>query len=232
MLPAEEGRHLVGVLRLRVGDQVAVFDGRGREFTAVVASIGRPGVSLALAAPRRPAPEPAVAISLAQVVLKGEMMDRVVRDLVMMGGSDIQPVVSARAETSLAALGKARRVERWQRIAVASAKQCGRAVVPPVHDPVTISTLLEEAAAGDGAARLMLLEPSQPHGEPIRILAGTPAPRAAVLLVGPEGGWAAAEVDRLASAGFRPLTLGPRTLRADAAPIVALALLRFIWGDL
>jgi 16S rRNA (uracil1498-N3)-methyltransferase len=78
----------------------------------------------------------------------------------------------------------------------------------------------------------MLLEPSQPHGEPIRILAGTPAPRAAVLLVGPEGGWAAAEVDRLASAGFRPLTLGPRTLRADAAPIVALALLRFIWGDL
>ena len=78
----------------------------------------------------------------------------------------------------------------------------------------------------------MLLEPSQPQGEPIRILAGTPAPRAAVLLVGPEGGWAAAEVDRLASAGFRPLTLGPRTLRADAAPIVALALLRFIWGDL
>jgi 16S rRNA (uracil1498-N3)-methyltransferase len=134
VLPAEEGRHLVGVLRLRVGDQVAVFDGRGREFTAVVASIGRPGVSLALAAPRRPAPEPAVAISLAQVVLKGEMMDRVVRDLVMMGGSDIQPVVSARAETSLAALGRrggssAGSASPWPPPSNAGARSCRRCTI-------------------------------------------------------------------------------------------------------
>jgi 16S rRNA (uracil1498-N3)-methyltransferase len=230
ILPAEEAQHLTRVLRLAPGALVAVFDGRGREFSARVSVAERGRVRLTLLEARQPAPEPCVTLTLAQAVLKGDKMDEVVRDAVMLGVADVLPVVSARTETTLASLGKARRVERWQRIAVASAKQCGRAVVPIVREPVSLASLLSGAAGQ--ALRLALVEPSQRQGDAIGTLTREPRPAAVLVLVGPEGGWTAAEGDLLARANFRLVRIGPRTLRADAVPVTALTLLQFIWGDL
>ena len=103
---------------------------------------------LTLLEAREPVPEPCVAVTLGQAVLKGDKMDDVVRDAVMLGVADVLPVVSARSETTLAALRKARRVERWQRIAISSAKQCGRAVVPTVHEPARLTTIVEGGRPG------------------------------------------------------------------------------------
>lgn len=231
-LPPEESRHLTRVLRLGVGARVAVFDGRGREVAARVTGAGSRGVTLEVLEARAAAPEPGRPITLAQAVLKGEKMDEVVRDAVMMGATAILPLVSARAETSLSALRRAGRVRRWERIAVASAKQCGRAVVPPIAAARPLAAWAGDRWEPGGPLEVALVEPSLPAGEPIAGLAASPAPAAAVVLVGPEGGWTPEEVEAFAQRGARLVSLGGRTLRADAVPIVALSLLQFMWGDL
>ena len=101
LLPVDEAEHLTRVLRLSSGDRVRVFNGRGAEFEAVVDAADREGVRLTIGAPCVPAPEPRVAITLAQAVLKGDKMDDVVRDAVMMGVAAIHPIVTARSEISL-----------------------------------------------------------------------------------------------------------------------------------
>jgi 16S rRNA (uracil1498-N3)-methyltransferase len=235
-LPDDEAQHLTRVLRLSPGDAVRVFDGRGHEFDALVqdpvaSGFSRKEVVVRLTAARAAAPEPGVALMLAQAVLKGDKMDDVVRDAVMLGVTAIQPIVTARTEVSLASLARGRKHERWQRIAVSSAKQCGRAVVPTVAEPLAFDELLERVrtlavppalmcvepvAAGEATAALSELDPQPPHE--------------ATLLVGPEGGWAPSELE--AADVCRKLTLGGRTIRADAMPVVAIAALFARWGEL
>ncbi|HOC16883.1 MAG TPA: RsmE family RNA methyltransferase [Vicinamibacterales bacterium] len=228
VLSAEESGHAVRVLRVRRGAEVRLFNGRGYECEAVVENPAPAGLTLRVVGSVCACPEPRVALTLAQAVLKGDGMDEVVRDAVMLGVRAIVPVVSTRVEADRARLLKARRHERWQRIAVSSAKQCGRAVVPEVREPVTF----EEAVAGLGdPIRLMLAEPAV-DGPAALDLPSLPGPVSAAILVGPEGGWTAAEVSLAASSGWSRLTLGTRTLRADAAATVAIPVLQYLWGDL
>lgn len=231
-LSTDEARHLTRVLRLAPGAIVAVFDGKGREFAARVTSARRDQVSLEILEPRETAEESTLAVTLAQAVLKANKMDDVVRDAVMLGVAAIQPMVSSRVETSVAALHKARRAERWQRIAVASAKQCGRARVPGVREPVTLEALLARPSGSTEEVKLALVEPSHHHGRSLETLKTVPPPKAALVVVGPEGGWTALEIERLSIGGFHLVTLGSRTLRAEAAPLAVLTLLQFMWGDL
>ena len=229
-LPREEAEHLTRVLRLGVGDSVSVFDGRGHEFLARVASAVRQEVRLQLVSRIDPPPEPNVAITLAQAVLKGDKMDDVVRDAVMLGAVAIQPVVSTRSETTVAALLKGARIERWRRVAVASVKQSRRAVLPEIRVPLSIETLLNDPAT---ALRLMLVEPGAADAvEPLAAIQRLPLPADVTILVGPEGGWTAAECNAARDHGVRLITLGHRTLRADAVPVAAISVLQFLWGDL
>ncbi len=232
-LPVDEGRHLTRVLRLGVGAEVAVFDGVGHEFTARVERVARAGVCVRIVGAREPAPEPAVALTLVQGVLKGEPMDRVVRDAVMMGVAAIQPVTSEHGQVRLPALARGGGGARWQRIAVASVKQCRRAVVPPVHPARTLEDVVSEPPAA-GTVRILLVEPALAGGDvrDASDLGREPAPRAAVVAVGSEGGWSVAEAAAAVAHGWRPVTLGRRTLRAEAVPIAAIAVLQFCWGDL
>ena len=135
-LADDEASHLIRVLRLGVGAEIDVFDGRGAMYRAAVAALTRDAVRVTILEAVAPAPEPAVRVTVAMSVLKGDKMDSVVRDVTMMGAAVVQPIVSTRSETSLATLAKAHRAERWQRIAVSSVKQCGRAVVPDIPLPL------------------------------------------------------------------------------------------------
>jgi 16S rRNA (uracil1498-N3)-methyltransferase len=233
-LPKEEGQHVTRVLRLKPGAAVRVFNGRGAEFEALVETVTKGRVSVRTQTRREPAAEPRVAVTLAQAVLKGDGMDDVVRDAVMMGVAVIQPMVTTRTEVTVAALERGRRCERWQRVAIASAKQCGRATVPKVLDPrgfADITVALSHLTLPSPA--LMLVEPSVQAGTRVEThaLSDLPPPaRETTLLVGPEGGWTQAEVDQGAAAS-RLVTLGGRTLRADAMAIVALAALFAIWRE-
>jgi 16S rRNA (uracil1498-N3)-methyltransferase len=226
-LPRDEAEHLTRVLRLGQGDEVAVFDGRGREYRArVVGAVGR-SVRVQLLSRLETASELPVPIVLAQAILKGDKMDEVVRDAVMLGVSAIQPLVTTRTETTIAAVIRGARLERWRRVALASVKQSGRALLPEIRTPLTLDTFLEEPPA---ALRLMLVEPSAAaSAESIAIIRGLPTPPDVSLIVGPEGGWTAAEWTRARECGVRVISLGPRILRADAVPIAVLSVLNFLW---
>jgi 16S rRNA (uracil1498-N3)-methyltransferase len=223
----DEAEHLTRVLRLGVGDTVAVFDGRGHEFIARVASALRRDVRVQIVSRLEPAAEPGVALTLAQAILKGDKMDDVIRDAVMLGAAAVQPIVTRRSETTVAALMKGARLERWRRVALASVKQSRRAVLPEIRIPLTLETALDEPAAG---LRLMLVEPSASVSvEPVSALRQVPVPADAILYVGPEGGWAADECTAAVAKGVRLISLGPRTLRADAVPVAAISVLNFLW---
>ncbi len=227
-LPREEAEHLTRVLRLGVGDMVAVFDGRGHEFLARVTGAVRRDVQVQIVSRIDPVAESAVSLTLAQAVLKGDKMDDVIRDAVMLGVAAVQPVVTKRSETTVAALMKGARVERWRRVALASAKQSRRAVLPEIRMPLMLETALDEPAV----VRLMMVEPAaSANVESISVLQRAPAPVDATVYVGPEGGWAAEEWSSAAAKGVRLVTLGPRTLRADAVPIAAISVLHYIWRE-
>jgi len=232
-LADDEARHLSQVLRLRAGDEVTVFDGAGREFRARVERLARDRADLALLGESAAVAEPLVRLTLAQAVLKGDKMDDVVRDATMMGVAAIEPLITAHTVAHLKPGGAP---ERWRRIAIASAKQCRRAVLPSMGT----GTTFDDWIARDGAeAKLILVEPALgAEASPgSNATAGSAdleqrAPGSASLLVGPEGGWSTAEIDRARRAGYRSVTLGRRTLRADAVPVVAISVLQYVWGDL
>jgi 16S rRNA (uracil1498-N3)-methyltransferase len=227
-LPPEEAEHLVRVLRLKAGAPVRVFNGRGSEFAGAVESVGKHGVSVRLRDSLDAQAEISVAVTLAQAVLKGDKMDDVIRDAVMMGVAVIQPTITTRTETSVGSLRRSHRQERWQRIAVSAAKQSGRAVVPAVREPCTF----QEAVGSLDAERraFMFVEPSAGVGG---VAPGEIAKPSipVTMLVGPEGGWTSEEIAQ-GSRSCQLVTLGARTLRADSVALVAFTALLMQWHEL
>jgi 16S rRNA (uracil1498-N3)-methyltransferase len=230
-LPDEEAEHLTRVLRLKRGDPIVVFNGRGLVFDATVHSARKSGAEVLIGDPCTAAPEPRVAITLVQAVLKGDKMDDVVRDAVMIGVAAIQPIVTARSEVTTSSLSRGRRRERWERIAVSSAKQSGRAVVPIVLPPEpfdAVAAFVDERQLPRPV--LMLVEPGR-RAETVTLgELDSQAPREASLLIGPEGGWTPEEV-ATASGRCRFVTLGGRTIRGDAMALVAVSALFAKWGE-
>jgi 16S rRNA (uracil1498-N3)-methyltransferase len=231
-LPLDEAAHLSRVMRLKAGASVCVFNGRGSEFDGVVDRVAKSRVHVRLDAVRGAAAEPHVSLTLVQAALKSEKMDDVVRDAVMIGVVAIQPIVTARSEVALSTLRRSGRRERWERVAVASAKQCGRALVPAILEPLTFENTTDALSHLTlPRPAIMLVEPSAAIGTLTLAEVGNTAPREATLLVGPEGGWTPEEVDR-GSTTCTLVTLGGRTLRADAAAVVAIAALFALWNEL
>ena len=228
-LPADEAHHLARVVRLKAGDEVAVFDGRGHEALARVDTIAGLRVIVTAIEKREPVGEPAVAITLAQALLKSDKMDRVIRDAVMLGVAAIRPFTSAHTEVPRAAIERGGRQQRWDRTVISSAKQCGRAVVPPVLSTTDFQELL--AAERDHEC-LMFVEPAHEAGPDGLASLETRVPAKATILIGPEGGWDPQEIKDAVAAGVTLLTFGRRTLRADAAAAAAIAVLRYVWKDL
>jgi 16S rRNA (uracil1498-N3)-methyltransferase len=241
-LAPDESAHLARVLRLGVGARVLLFDGRGHQHVGSVASIDKTSAVVNVLESFPAAPETRLPIVLAQAVLKGDKMEAVIRDATMMGVSVVRPVITQRTVVPRSAAEQPGVQTRWHRIAVASAKQCGRAVVPRIEAPATLELLIEDASI---ACRLMLVEPAALDAVAEVDAAGSGAaagnaaargrlddvaPASALVLIGPEGGWTEEEVASARRAGFRPLSLGPRTLRAESAPLAALSVLSWVWN--
>lgn len=229
-LSEEESRHALYVLRLRTGDELAVFDGRGHEWRARITSTSKSSVSVRLDAPLETAAEPRVRVTLLHAVLKGDHMDGVVRDATMMGVAEIRPAITSHTLARAGSRAAAGAQQRWVRLAIASAKQCRRAVVPIISAAVTLEDALAERGRAEHDARIVLAEPTLRDARAQSESETTPV--SALVAVGPEGGWSREELARFESAGFVSLTLGTLTLRADAAAVVALSVLRERWGDL
>lgn len=229
ILGADEARHLRDVLRLKKGDEVYVFDGRGREFSCVVSETKRDSAELNIRNEAQPArPESPVDLILAVALLKGEKFDLVVQKATELGVVRIIPVITRFADIRLKDESEAnKRVLRWQRIALEAAKQSGRAVVPIVSQPIKFESLLSDPSVS-GSLRLMFAERSG------GVLGDVTHPESARItgLVGSEGGWSDEEIEQARTVGWHVVTLGGRTLRAESAAITVAVLLQHLYGDL
>lgn len=232
MLAADEARHLRDVLRLERGAEVFVFDGVGHEYRCAVGEGGRGTAQLEVLeevlAARSESP---FSLELAVALLKGEKFELVVQKATELGVTAIVPLITKQADVRVRdERDGARRMSRWQRIALEAAKQSGRAVVPNIASPRAFASLVEAAPAGE-EWRLMFTE-RDGQGLPLIIETAPSRLSAATALVGPEGGWADEELALALSAGWQLVTLGGRTLRAETAAIAITALLQHLFGDL
>jgi 16S rRNA (uracil1498-N3)-methyltransferase len=214
-LPAGAARH-VQVLRLQPGDALTLFDGRGGEYDAVVEHMGRSEVRVAVGAHHAVESEAAVAVHLALAMPANERMDWLVEKATELGAASIQPLVAERSVLRLAGERAQKKQAHWQAIAIAACEQCGRNRVPPVHAVQPLAPWL--AAQPAPGLVLSLAAGSRP-------LAAVESAAERTLLSGPEGGLAPAEEEAAAARGWLPVHLGPRVLRAETAPLAALAVL-------
>ena len=223
-LRGKELRHLRDVLRLSAGSRVELFDGEGRAVVAVVDAIDRASAELTIVAPSKRRTESSLVITLAIALPKGAKLDWVVEKATELGVSRVLPFTSERTIPERASY--AAKHERWRRIAAAAAAQSGRTRCPEIEEVASFATVLERKSAHDRA--ILFWEQAD---EALRL---EPHPGISRLLVvtGPEGGFSEREAEAAREAGFEIACLGPRTLRAETAAVVAVALAQIAWGDL
>jgi 16S rRNA (uracil1498-N3)-methyltransferase len=222
-LPEESAHHALHVLRLREGEGVTLFNGRGGEYAGRVASLAKRTLLVDVLKYLEIERESPVRATLVQGVSSGERMDFTVRKAVELGVAEVRPVLAAASVARPKGERAAARLEHWQRIAISACEQCGRNRIPRIQELQPV----HELAAGEPAFRILLTPRAELRfSEACRKL-GTEVTIAA----GPEAGFSEAEEAAFAEAGYVPAKLGPRVLRTETAALAALAALNALRGD-
>jgi 16S rRNA (uracil1498-N3)-methyltransferase len=220
-LPAAAARH-VQVLRMQPGETVTLFNGEGGEYDAAIERMGRSDVGVTVGAHRAVERESARAVHLVVGMPANERMDWLVEKAAELGAASIQPLLAQRSVLKLQGERAEKKQAHWQGVAIAACEQSGRNRVPRVHAIVSLAQWAAalDASATPGHARLLLSLGAD--SLPLRTAAGDGD---VMLLSGPEGGLTQQEEELVAGLGFRHVTLGPRVLRSETAPLAALAAL-------
>jgi 16S rRNA (uracil1498-N3)-methyltransferase len=229
-LSTEEARHARDALRLGPGDEVFVFDGEGHEYRGVIGSVESRELSLSIVEETQPPKaESPLDLRLVVALLKGEKFDLVVQKATELGVTTLVPLISARADVRIREPQDAtRKVERWQRIALEAAKQCGRARLMQILSPVN----LDECFGSIAEDQLKVMFSERDGGSLGSALETKPESQSIVAMIGSEGGWADDEIAAARTNGWQVVTLGGRTLRAETAAIAVVTLLQHRFGDL
>lgn len=220
-LPETQAHYISRVLRHAVGDAVQLFDGSGNEFLGELIEVGKKTVSVELRESFSGQPESPLAIHLGQGLSRGERMDWAIQKATELGATEISPIISERCEVRLKDERADKRMAHWRQIAISACEQCGRSVVPVIHPPIALNDWLAQC---DAQLKLVL----HPVAEPLLSHA---KPTSLAFLIGPEGGLNEAEVEQAKLSGFHAARLGPRVLRTETAPVVALSVAQQLWGD-
>lgn len=221
-LPEDAAHHAVHVLRLREGEPVVLFNGRGGEFSARIASMKRLEISIEILEHRAIERESPLRVTLVQGISASDKMDGTVRKAVELGVAEVQPVLAARSVARPKGERAENRRAHWQKVVIAACEQCGRNRIPEVH-PVMGAM---EYRAPQEAAKLLLSPNSR-----LRFAQAVKTGETFALAAGPEAGFTADEEAAFASAGFVPVSLGPRVLRTETAAVAAIAALNALRGD-
>ena len=220
----EQQSHYLGrVLRLPVGAAVTLFNGDGNDYAASISAIDKRSVTVSIDSAAAVQTESPLAIHLGIAISKGERMDFVMQKATELGVSAITPLISERVEVRLSGERADKRWQHWRGVITSACEQCGRARLPQLHAVATLSDWIGNV---DVEQRFVL------HHRSEYSLDTATKPRSVALLIGPEGGLSAAEIAAAERAQFAALTLGPRVLRTETAPLTALAILQHRWGDL
>ena len=229
-LGADEARHAHDVLRFEAGDEIFVFDGEGHEYRCAITELSSRAASLEVVEQVTPAsPESPLNLTLAVGLLKGEKFDLVVQKATELGVTRLSPLVTTRADVRIREPNDARKkADRWARIAFESAKQCGRAQLMLVDQPIDMGEFFRSIAD----VQLKLTYTAR-DGDPHADLARMDVKDARMAaMIGPEGGWTDDELKQASANGCKIVTLGGRILRAETARIAVASLLQHRFGDL
>lgn len=216
-LGGEEGRHGARSLRLRPGEAVTLCDGRCTDYPAVVDRVENDGLWLRVGSPVPNRAEPPIDVTVCPCLPKGDKLDTVVQKAVELGASALWPLESARCVARPDPKQLVKKTARLRRIALEAAKQSGRGIVPAVREPMPLRAALEEAAKG-GTLLFFYEKGARSLREALQDASGP-----FYVFIGPEGGFTPEEAALAESLGGPSLTLGPRILRAETAPLAALA---------
>jgi 16S rRNA (uracil1498-N3)-methyltransferase len=230
ILPPAPSAHIGRVLRLRAGTMLTLFDGRGGEYAAEIRSVDRDGVSVQVGAHAMLEREAPIAVTLMQCIARGERMDWIIQKATELGVSAIVPLHSDHGVVRPDVASLERRRAHWQAVAIGACEQSGRNRVPSI---LPIDTLERVCTAWPAASCRLLLAPdaSLTLAAAVSRAGAAGAAPAFALLVGPEGGFSAAESALALGAGWSACRLGPRVLRTETAPLAALATLQALAGD-
>jgi len=223
-LPEDTAHHAIHVMRLREGDDAVLFNGRGGEYTARVASIQRLRIALDVLEHRAIERESPLQMTLVQGVSSSDRMDYTVRKAVELGVAAIHPVLATRSVARPKGERADSRRAHWQKVAISACEQCGRNRIPELSPLASVDDYLKDAS--EEPFRILLSPRSG-----LEFSKSIPSTQSFVLAAGPEAGFDADEEATFAKAGFTPMKLGPRVLRTETAALAALAALSALRGD-
>ena len=225
---ADQARYLKTVLRMREGDPLLIFNGTGWEYEAVIRRQTADGTELEITG-RRALPAAEIHVTLCQAVPKVEKMDGIIRHATELGAERIVPFLAERSVPRWQSEQLPRKRERWQKIAVEASRQCGRPDIPEIGEIVTFERMLRDVP--ESGLRLIPWEEETKTG--IREILRDPARsgmKEFVLVIGPEGGFSAGEIELARQASFLSVSLGKRVLRVETASLAVLAILQYEKG--
>lgn len=215
-------RHVGLVLRMKAGQPLTLFNGEGGCFSATIQESSKRSVTVAIDRFQPDEKESPLQVHLAQSISKGDRMEYAIQKATELGITEITPIYTEHGDVRLKGERAHKKQQHWQQVAISACEQCQRNRVPVVHPAVPLQEWLASTQAD---LKLVL------HHRTERQLSGYDQPKQVALLIGPEGGLSAAEIAQAEAEGFHPLALGPRVLRTETAPVAALSVLQYIWGD-
>ena len=222
VLQGATANYISRVLRMKMADKINVFDGSGGYWLAQIVSITKQRVGVELLDFFDDNRESPLDVSVGQCLSRGERMDYAIQKATEMGVSSITPLFSERCEVKLSAERQEKRLNHWRQLAISACEQSGRNVVPVINTPCSLESWIQGCSS---ELKIVL------HHRTVKPLSGLAPPASVALLVGPEGGLSASEIAQAEGKGFYAAALGPRVLRTETAPVAALAILQYLWGD-
>ncbi len=224
-LPPGAARHVAQVLRLRADEQIIVFDGNGAEWECRLIKVAKAKARITVGSLHETTTESPLPVAVWHGICRGARMDSVVQKATELGANSIQPMFTRYGVVKLDAERGRKRLEHWRNIAISAAEQSGRCRIPELMQPASLETLMSNSPAN--STKIIFDSGGE---EDLKEVLDANIP--VVACTGPEGGFSAAELDLAASAGFHKVALGPRVLRTETAPVVALSLIQHLIGDL
>lgn len=215
-------RHLAKVLRMGAGRPLVLFNGAGGEFRAEIAEVGKKSVRVTVGDHSKEDRESPLDLELAIGLSRGDRMDWVIQKATELGARRISPLFTERSEVKLPPQRLEKKQRHWRQVMISACEQCQRNRLPALAPPRPLGEWLE---ASGGQSRFVL------HHLDSQPFPGEQALTQVALLVGPEGGLSEGEIEAARAAGCRPLALGPRVMRTETAPVAAISLAQYLWGD-
>ncbi len=222
-LEASAANHVARVLRMGPGQTLSLFNGAGGEFRATITTVEKRAVTVTIGCWQENDIESPLHVELGIGISRGDRMDWILQKATELGVYRIAPLLTERTEVKLKGERAEKKQQHWEQVVISACEQCGRNRLPILNQPQKLADWLNTTQA---ERKFVLHHRSQPAST------STSPPSNIALAIGPEGGLSDSEITAAEGAGFEPLTLGPRILRTETAPLAALAILQANWGDM